>query len=162
MPLLWVGCTTLVPNRQAAGKGDALRLTRVASESFGVGRPMPDLMLGPRARLTYRSTRCLELLGSTQAFAPAHAFVDGDNVIEVAPLAPVRLYHLALNGQQTILANGIEVESYHPGPQIETMMDRDTVELFRGLFPHLESLDAFGPMQTPRLTAFELDALRAG
>ncbi|WP_165354682.1 Hint domain-containing protein [Tropicimonas sp. IMCC6043] len=161
-PLLWIGSTQIDVDTERRSGPAPLRLTRFAAESFGVGRPAPDLLLGPRARILYRSPRCQEMLGTSQAFAPAHGFIDGDSAVEITPFAPVRLYHLALHGQQVILANGIEVESYHPGPQVESLADRATCEALRELFPHVERLDGFGPMPIPRLTGFELETLRGG
>lgn len=160
-PVLWTGRMTLRPDPTDPTSAETPRLIRLATDALGLGRPVPDLVLGPRARLLFRSARCRALLDSPEAFAPARGFVDGENVIEVAPAAPVNLYQLALRGQQTILANGIEVESYHPGPQFEAMMDRDTLRTFLGLFPHVTGPDGFGPMPVPRLTAFELETLRA-
>ncbi|PRY21826.1 Hint domain-containing protein [Aliiruegeria haliotis] len=158
--LLWVGSMTVYPETAEVQGGEAARLTRLATDAFGLGRPMPDLMLGPRARVLYRNSRCVELLGTNQAFAPARGFVDGVSVIEVAPVSPVRVFHLGFRGQQILLANGMEVESYHPGSQIEAVMDRNSRDLFLSLFPHVSGLEDFGPMHTPRLTAFELENLR--
>lgn len=160
-PLLWVGAMTIYPGTAEKSGGEPACLTRLSTDSFGLGRPAPDLMLGPRARVLYRHSRCREILGTDRAFAPARAFADGVNVIEVTPVSPVKVYHLALHGQQTLLANGIEVESYHPGMQPDAMMDDETRELFKALFPHIRSLSDFGPMEVPRLTAFELESLRA-
>ncbi len=161
-PLLWIGSTTLIPSAFSEKPGESPRLTRIASDTFGLDRPAPDLVLGPRARALYRSTRCREMLGADKAFAPAHALMDGINVIGLNPLAPIQLYHLFLHGQQVIRANGIEVESYHPGQHIESMMDPEDGEEFLGLFPWITRFDRFGPMRIPRLTAFEFESLRNG
>ncbi len=158
-PVLWVGAMTLIPNLSDMHGGEAAKLVRFSPDAFGLGRPMPDLVLGPRARVLYQNARCREMMGASQAFAPARAFLDGVSVIEVTPAAPVRVYHVALHGQHTILANGLEVETYHPGPQVDSMMDLATREMFLSLFPHVEHLDGFGPMTTPRLTAFEMETL---
>ena len=161
-PLLWVGTTTLVPSIYSEQPRDAVRLTRISSDAFGPDRPAPDLVLGPRARTLYRSPRCREMLSTDRAFAPAHALMDGVHVTGLAPLAPVQLYHLCLHGQQTIRANGIEVESYHPGLHVETMMDPEDRELFLALFPWITRFDGFGTIRIPRLTAFEFESLRNG
>jgi len=160
-PLLWVGAITLFPQPGSTTGGEAARLTRLATDALGLGRPMPDLVLGPRARVLYRHAACREILGAASAFAPARAFVDGVQVTELSPVSPVRVHHLAFHGQQILNANGIEVESFHPGPQAEAMMDAESLALFLSLFPHLETLQGFGPMETPRLTAFELEGLLA-
>lgn len=158
-PVLWIGGTVFFPNLPDRPE-TALRLTRITADSMGFGKPSPDLLLGPRARLLFRHEGCQEMLGSPAAVAPATAFVDGINTVSVKPAAPLTVYHLALEGQQVLLANGIEVESFHPGPAAEEMMDFDTRTLFLSLFPHVESLTDFGPMTLPRLTAFEFDQIR--
>lgn len=165
-PLLWVGAMTVYPEGRAVGGGEGGSLTRLAADAFGLGRPAPDLVLGPRARVLFRSAACRQLVGAAEAFAPARAFIDGESAVRVSPVSPVRVFHLALHGQQVIRANGMEVESYHPGAAPATMMTREALGLFLALFPHLEGapddgMGGFGPLAVPRLTAFELDSLRA-
>lgn len=156
--LLWVGSTTLFATA-AEQRGDALQLTRIATEAFGPSRPSHDLILGPFARLLHRNARCLDRLGVPGAFVPAECFRDGLSVIGVTPIAPVRVFHLGFRGQQTVLANGLEIESYHPGPHFDTRMDRGSLEAFLGFFPHAATSRGFGPMKTPRLTRHEFETL---
>ena len=165
-PLLWVGSMTVYPERREGLLGDERggeggSLTRLAADAFGYGRPAPDLVLGPRARLLYRAPGCRDLVGADEVVAPAHAFVDGVGAIQLRPMTPVRVYHLGLHGQQILRANGMDVESYHPGSSPETMMPPDTLDLFLSLFPHVDGPQGFGPISVPRLTAFELDRIRA-
>ncbi|ARC90160.1 Hint domain-containing protein [Rhodovulum sp. MB263] len=158
-PLLWVGSTMLVP---PAGRGrETVTLTRLTADSLGLGRPMPDLVLGPRARLLMRHPRCRALTGAETAFAPATGFVDGTALIALRVLRPTRVYHLALHGQQVLLANGVEVESYHPGENASLLIDKANRLRFLSLFPHVSGFGGFGPMQVPRLTAFEMEKLNA-
>ncbi len=159
-PLLWVGSMAM-RHDTAQLDAHAAPLIRITADRFGLGRPMPDLMLGPRARLLYRNAACQALFGTPTAFAPARGFVDGHSLIAVTPVSAVRTYHLALDGQQVILANGLEVESYHPGISADTMMDMETRRMFFALFPHARTISDFGAMPVPRLTAFELDGMRA-
>ncbi|MEL6206795.1 MAG: Hint domain-containing protein [Pseudomonadota bacterium] len=161
MPLLWVGSMTVYPEGTPGSGGEAAGLTRLASDAFGFGRPALDLILGPRARVLYRSSGCRPLVGADQAFAPARAFVDGDGVIPLAPVSPVRVYHLGFHGQQAVRANGMEIESFHPGPDPAAVMMPDALDMFLGLFPHIIRLSDFGPIDTPRLTAFEVERLQA-
>lgn len=160
-PVLWVGSMTIYPG--ATGQSvESATLTRITADSFGLGRPMPDLMLGARARLLYKGAGCQELFGTDAGFAPARAFVDGVSAIKVQPIAPIRIFHLALHGQQVVLANGLEVETYHPGQHAEMMVEPEIRDFFLDLFPHVRSLSDFGSMPLPRMTAFELENLRAG
>ena len=164
--LLWVGAMTVYPDARTGLGGEAGSLTRLAADAFGMGRPSPDLVLGPRARVLFRSAACRSLVDQAEAFAPARAFVDGEAAIKVTPASPVRVYHLAFHGQQVLRANGMEVETYHPGAAPDTMLPSDQLEMFLALFPHIDreaqdGMGGFGPLDVPRLTAFELDSLRA-
>ncbi|WP_213546009.1 Hint domain-containing protein [Vannielia litorea] len=163
--LLWIGSMTVFPESgelaaRAPGH-EPQKMVRVATDTFGLGRPAPDLMLGPRARLLFRSAACMHAVGAEEAFAPARAFIDGVSVIEISPLSPQKVWQLCFAGQQTYFANGVEVESFHPGFKSEAMHDREMSALFLALFPHVESFEDFGNMHVPRLTAFELENLRA-
>ncbi|MGC9419414.1 MAG: Hint domain-containing protein [Rhodovulum sp.] len=158
--LMWIGSTVLVPMAGAL-RSDLPALTRVTADSLGLGRPMPDLILGPRARMLFRHPGCHEILGTGQAFAPASAFVDGVALIGLRVTRPTRVFHLALEAQHVLLANGVEVESYHPGDNAADLMDQGQRLRFLALFPHLGGFEGFGPMAMPRLTAFEMDRMRA-
>jgi hypothetical protein len=71
-------------------------------------------------------------------------------VVALNPVSPMRVYHLAFDSHQVILANGIEVESYHPGPDAHYSMSSELRELFVSLFPHIENLQGFGRVLWPR------------
>lgn len=155
-PIVWIGSMMLYPG-QALPDTEAVSLTRITADAFGQGKPMTDLVLGPRARLLLRDTRCKPMTGEDAAYVPARAFEDGCSVIEVTPATPVAVYHLALARQGTLRAMGMEVESYHPGEGIENMMEPRLLSLFVALFPHLDCLADFGPMAHPRMTRFEVE-----
>ncbi|MFY0636075.1 MAG: Hint domain-containing protein [Vannielia sp.] len=164
-PLLWIGSMTVFPESgelaaRAPGR-EPQKMLRIATDAFGFGRPAPDLMLGPKARLLYRSAACTEAVGAEEAFAPARAFIDGVSVIEISPMSPQKVWQLCFEGQQTFYVNGVQVESFHPGLKSEAMHDREMSALFLALFPHIDRFEDFGPMDVPRLTAFELENLRA-
>lgn len=160
-PLLWAGSMTLLPSipdqPDSAGK-----LSRVTADSFGLGRPMPDLLLGPSARLFRRDAVLVSAMGTKAALAPITAFIDGDTVLEITPVTPVPVYHLAFECHQIIFANGLEVESYHPGNRNEIPLTGQMRALFLAMFPHIKSLSEFGPQAYPRMSLDEtLDVLAA-
>lgn len=159
--LVWCGSMTIYPARATPHMEPTL-LTRVTADAFGLGRPMPDLILGPLARLLFRDARCVRMTGTEAAYAPARSFVDGVSVIEVAPIAPVTVYNLVLARQCTLRAAGLEIESYHPGAGFADMIEPQMMGLFLALFPHVRSLDDFGQPAHPRLTRFEIERLMLG
>lgn len=152
--LRWVGAITLVPG--VAKEGDlASKLYRVTADAFGLGRPSVDVTLGPAARLLNRDPTIRNALGSEAALAPITSAVDGVSVIEMMPVSPVRVYHLAFNGHHVIRTGGLEVESYHPGQDAHYSMSREMREVFLSLFPHVSTMQDFGQVAWPRFTEYE-------
>ncbi len=148
--LLWVGSISI--SSQPDAKKPSPTLSRITADSFGLGRPMPDLLLGPSARLLRRDPAIIAAVGTAAALAPVTAFIDGDTVLEIHPASPTRVYHLLFESQQIIYANGLEIESYHPGKTIETSLSREVLPMFMDMFPHISSLGNFGPITYPRLS----------
>jgi len=160
LPLRWKGALTLLPGI-VKPDGAEERLFRLPSDSFGLGRPAPDLLLGPNARYLMRSDQLKSYLGAPQALTPIACMADGMNVLEVTPISPVPCYHIALDGHRVIRANGVEVESFHPGANSTSRLMGDLRGQFLGLFPHIAEMADFGPMCHPRLTAGDLEQMNA-
>lgn len=154
--LMWVGSMTIFPPHAVDGVEPAL-MTRITADAFGLGRPTPDLILGPRARILLRDQRFTSATGIGAAYAPAASFIDGVSIIEVTPIAPIPVYHIVLENQGSVRAAGLEVESYHPGTAFSESADAQLAELFLALFPHMRSLADFGRLAHPRLSAADMD-----
>ena len=78
-------------------------------------------------------------------------------MIRVAPVSPVNVYHLAFEDHHILRANGLEIESFHPGMDLMNQIGGDSLRLFQSFFPHIESVRDFGPMIAPRLSAEEYE-----
>ncbi len=135
--LLWRGSTEYVPNSDPETTL-LTDLTRVSADAFGLGRPMPDLLLGPGAGLWRNHP------GLGQGLIMAPDLQNGETVFSVTPPTPVRLYHLGFRRQHILRVNGLEITSYHPGNGIEMSLSVEMLQLFTGLFPHLDRLSDFG------------------
>jgi len=160
MPLMWKGCMTLTP--QQPGQVDVTPpLTRIQADSFGMSRPVRDLLLGPGARIANRSGDMQANIGHDRALVQATDMHDGEGVIGINPISAVRVFHLAFENHVLIEANGIEVESFHPGVQVGQLLYAHGLQLYLSFFPHIARLRDFGPLRFPRLTLDELDALRS-
>ncbi len=156
--LLWKGSIMLVPG--APSLADAPdKLYRVMSDAFGLGRPAQDQTFGPHARRLNRDPQVRASLGTSAALVPLGACVDGVSVIDVTPVAPTRVYHLACNTHQTILAAGMEVETYHPGPDAALSLSEEMMRHFLHFFPYLTDIRDFGRLNAPRISDDELDLL---
>jgi len=154
--LMWRGATIVSTSatRQDPAMG---KLTRIAADALGIARPMPDLVLGPKARLIHRSHGVQRLTGSTLAAVPARDFIDGNNVVELTPPTSVPVFHLGFEGHHRILANGVEIESYHPGPAHLIGLRGELLDVFLSCFPHVTRIEDFGPPSLPRLRLSDLD-----
>lgn len=145
-PVLWIGAMRLVPQAVATSAHDA-RMSRVMADSFGFTRPERDLMTGPGARLLRKSPGGAE----DPVLVPVNSLSDGMNVIDIVPPRPVMVYHLGLRKHSTVLANGLDMESFHPGPDFERNMGRNMLSLFLSLFPHVQEPRDFGRLAYERL-----------
>lgn len=154
--LLWRGATVL--SSHAKNQDPAMgQLTRIAADSLGIARPMPDLVLGPRARLAHRAPGIKVLTGHDCAAIPARDFIDGVNIVALTPPTSVQVYHLGLAKPHRLVANGVEVESYHPGPAHLVNLRGEMLDLFLSCFPHIRTLEDFGAPLMPRLRLNDLD-----
>lgn len=154
-PLRWIGQMAMVPGQHGMEPAQSA-LTRISADAFGLGRPMPDLLLGPAARLEHRVPDGLTRIGAERAYLPASTFVDGSSAIEITPVAPVQVYHLALDRHDSIQANGLEIETFHPGRVSDLRLSDDLFALYLSMFPQVERLSEFGEMALPRLTEADL------
>lgn len=154
--LIWRGATILSPNapRQDPVMG---KLTRIAADALGIARPMPDLVLGPKARIIHRGDGVRTLTGSRIAAVPARDFIDGNNVIELTPPTTVPVYHIGFEGHHLVLANGVEIESFHPGPAHMIGLRGELLQVYLSCFPHVSTIEEFGLPAMPRLRLGDLD-----
>lgn len=149
--LLWKGAITIVPGAPTL-RDRPEKLYRVTADAFGLGRPARDVLLGPDARLLTRDPGVRSAVGSDAAFVPVAALADGVSVIEVTPVNPVRVYHLVTARHCTILAGGLEVETFAPRSGLPESLSHEMLAVFLTLFPHLSTLRDFGRARWPRIS----------
>ncbi|MCV6592557.1 MAG: Hint domain-containing protein [Silicimonas sp.] len=157
--LTWKGAITLVPGAPTLND-EPDKLYRVMPDSFGLGRPAQDQTFGPGARRIDRDAKLRAAIGADAALVPLSSLADGHAVIEVNPVSPTRVYHLICEEHVTLRAAGLEVESFHPGPETPLSLPEEMMQLFMSFFPHLQGLSDFGRLAAPRLTADELSNIR--
>ena len=58
-----------------------------------------------------------------------------------------------------VLAAGLEVETYHPGPETPLSLSEEMMAQFLTFFPHLNALRDFGRLTAPRLTADDMQSI---
>ncbi|SEV94505.1 Hint domain-containing protein [Cognatiyoonia koreensis] len=154
--LLWKGAMTIIPGAQNTRR-EMGTMTRITADALGLGRPSPDLVLGPAARLLHKANGIRTLTGADAAFIPVRDFVDSAQIIELTPIAPVHVYQLGFENHELMKVNGVEIESLHPGPIHSLGLRHDMLSLLQAMFPHKAQLPDFGTMAYPRIRLRDLD-----
>lgn len=160
-PVVWIGSTTFVPNTSDQNT-TLTHLCRITSESYGFGRPLGDILVGPAARMTVRRPKLQSLIGKAAVLAPVMDFCDGDRIIEVTPPGSVQLFHIALARHGTLSASGLDMETYHPGRSINAELGPNMRDLFLSMFPNIQILDDFGELTMTRTSREVIDNLAYG
>ncbi len=153
-PIQWIGAMRLVPEAASRCAHD-IRMTRIVSEAFGFTRPERDLMIGPGARILKKGRASNE----ADTLVPVRNLSDGEQITDITPQRPVMVRHIALRKHATILVNGLEMESFHPGTGFERNMGQNMLSLFLSLFAHVNRPEDFGPMSYPRLPLISPEGL---
>jgi len=153
--VVWKGSMLVRPGGHRRADVDD-RLYRVPTDAMGPARPSNDLMLGGGAMVCLRTPAVRSRTGAPGALLPVGALADGAAIFSVTPAAAVEVFHLAFAGHHTFRANGVEIESFHPGTDLGLRLPRELVGVYLTLFPHLNG-GGFGPLRLPRLSAEDLD-----
>ena len=150
-PLMWKGAITVVPGAPTL-RDTPEKLYRVTADAFGLGRPARDVLLGPDARLLTRDPSVRAAVSADAAYVPVSSLADGVSVIEVNPVNPMRVYHLHTGRHHTILAGGLEIETFAPRASMPESLSHEMMAVFLTLFPHLATLRDFGRARWPRMS----------
>ncbi|MBQ1203819.1 MAG: Hint domain-containing protein [Loktanella sp.] len=153
-PVLWRGMITIQPQ-----SCPTRALTRVVAAALGPGRPRRDVILGPAARLCQCTRGVTALAARRAAYIPASDFVDGSHFVALRPAVAVDLYQIGFASQETILVNGIGIESLHPGTAFSLGLHGDILDRYMAMFPHLADFNDLGLLKYPRLRLHDLDLL---
>lgn len=141
----WIGSMTLIPNCSDLNLPEA-SLFRVTEGSFGLDASAPDLMLGPSARIL----PALMATDSRSALKNIDSLADGYSVLSIRPMSPIRVFHIALGSHRLMRANGVLVESYHPGSDARLHLSHEMFAIFLSMFPHMRNEGSFGPLRHQR------------
>jgi len=154
--LLWHGSMIVAPGAQNP-RPEIGTMTRITADALGLARPAYDLVLGPAARMRHTTPAAQVLTGTPDVLIPVRDFIDGEQLIELRPIAPVHCYQIGFAEHACVNINGIEVETLHPGPAHALGLGPDMLVHFMQLFPHIRRPTDFGPLVAPRLRKADLD-----
>lgn len=151
-PVRWIGSRTV----DAVGDFAPIRIRRGTFGEHG------DLWVSPLHRILVRDPRSELLFGDAEVLVAAKELVDGQNVCRMEG-GQVTYVHLLFDDHQILWSEGLESESFLPGPQIVHALERDIMREICALFPELdpETGKGYGPAARQTLRRFEASLLTA-
>ncbi|WP_071672439.1 Hint domain-containing protein [Nioella nitratireducens] len=139
-PVVWTGQSRMSGARLFAMPD--LRPVRIRGGALGLYRPDGDLVVSPEHRVLVKGAAARDLWGEAEVLVAARDLV-GDRGITVDHSMRETWYvHLMLERHQVIWANGLEVETFHPGFMGLDNLAGGQRRSLLAVMPHLEG-DAF-------------------
>ena len=151
-PLRWIG------TRQVAATGDFAPI-HIRANTFGAHR---DLLVSPLHRVLIRDNLAELLFGEAEVLVAARDLVNDRSVSRRAG-GEVTYVHLLFDRHQVVFSEGLETESFLPGPQTTKSFEREVVEEIYAIFPEIdpETGQGYSPSARRTLKRYEADLLRA-
>lgn len=148
--LIWIGARRVA----AQGRDRPVRLRR---GFLGADR---DLVLSQQHRVLVRNIWAEMLFGAGEVLIKARDLVNGDTAILDPAGGEVTYFHLLFEHHQIVTANGVDTESYLPGPSTMPAFDAGTQAEILRLFPGLgHRAEGYGPAARPILKSHEARSL---
>ncbi|MEP5731417.1 MAG: Hint domain-containing protein [Sulfitobacter sp.] len=150
-PLRWIG------TRQVAATGNFAPI-HIRANTFGTHR---DLLVSPLHRILIRDNLAELLFGEAEVLVAARDLVNDRSVRRRAG-GEVTYVHLLFDRHQVVFSEGLETESFLPGPQTTKSFERDVVDEICAIFPEIDPETGQGYSQAARRTLkrYEADLLR--
>lgn len=150
-PLRWIGTRT-VP-----ATGDFAPIA-IRPNTFGSHR---KLLVSPLHRILVRDTLAELLFGETEVLIAAKDLLN-DRSVTRREGGDVTYVHLLFDRHQVITSEGLQTESFLPGPQTTKSLEREVVDEICALFPELDPDTGHGypPAARRTLKQYEANLLR--
>lgn len=140
-PIRWIG------RRRVAACGE-LAPVRIAADTFGQHEA---LLVSPLHRVLVRNAMAELLFGTHEILVAARDLIDGRRVTRVEG-GEVEYLHILFDDHQIVWSEGLETESFLPGPQTAHCFEADIVAEITALFPELDPVTGEGYGQAARPT----------
>lgn len=145
-PLIWIG-RVLLDTADLRRNPRALPI-RIRAHAFGPGRPERDMTVSPQHRILIRSAKAEYFFGEREVLVAAQHLIDGGNITRVHDCDRVEYFHLLFDNHEIIYADGLETESFQPGPQTMSAFPGEAQDDLVSFFPELAA-----GRHTPRRSA---------
>jgi hypothetical protein len=115
------------------------RPIRIRAGALGIYRPDEDLVVSPEHRVLVTGAAAHDLWGESEVLVSARDLVSDRLVTVDHSLRETWYVHLMLERHQVIWANGLEVETFHPGYMGLENLGGNQRQSLLSLFPDLEA-----------------------
>ena len=151
-PLRWIG-TRVVP---AEGK---MAPVRIGANTLGTH---DAVSVSPLHRILIQNAHAELLYGSSEVLIAARDLIDGKAIRQMTG-GQVQYVHLLFDRHQVVWSNGLQSESFLPGPQTTGSFEQEMVQEIRSIFPELNPMtgEGYGPAARPALKRYEARLLVA-
>jgi hypothetical protein len=151
-PLRWIG------SRRVAAEGDFAPI-HIRANTLGQHR---DLLVSPLHRVLIKDILAELLFGEAEVLIAARDLLN-DHSITRREGGEVTYVHLLFDRHQVVFSEGLETESFLPGPQTATSFEAEVVEEIYSIFPELDPETGAGYPTAARRTLkrYEAELLRA-
>ena len=151
-PVRWIG------QRTVEAEGDFAPI-HIRANTFGTHR---DLLVSPLHRVLIRDNLAELLFGEAEVLVAARDLVNDRSVMRRAG-GRVTYVHLLFDRHQVVFSEGLETESFLPGPQTTKSLEREIVAEICAIFPEMdpETGHGYSPSARRTLKRYEAGILRA-
>ena len=151
-PLRWIG------TRNVAATGDFAPIG-IRANTFGTHG---EVLVSPLHRVLVRDTLAELLFGEPEVLIAAKDLINDASVTRREG-GQVTYVHLLFDRHQVITSEGLQTESFLPGPQTTKSLEREVVDEICTLFPELDpdTGDGYSPAARRTLKRYEANLLRA-
>lgn len=157
--IVWMGHRRMSGARLYALPRQRPVLIRVGA--LGVTGPQRDLRLAPDTRILLRAAAAADLWGETEVLARVGDLVGCPGILWDGGLNETYYIHLMLKRHEVIRANGIELESFHPGLDGMHSLTQSQRSSLAEMAPDLvQRADIYGAPVRRLLTRGEVDLFR--
>ena len=151
-PLRWIG------QRRVEARA-AFAPIFIAANTFGEHR---SLMVSPLHRVLIRDSLAEVLFGEREVLVAARDLVNDRSVRRIEG-GMVDYVHILFDRHQVVFSEGLETESFLPGPQIARSFEAEVIGEITALFPDLDPVtgQGYSPAARRMLRCFEARLLQA-
>lgn len=151
-PLRWIG------TRSVTAAGDFAPI-HIRANTFGAHR---DLLVSPLHRILIKDILAELLFGEAEVLIAARDLVNDRSVLRREG-GQVTYVHLMFDRHQVVFSEGLETESFLPGPQTTKSFEAEIVNEICAIFPEMDPAtgQGYSPAARRTLKRFEASLLRA-